>query len=170
MGGGGATSCHCPFTHPSRVETVQGGPNDLTDVPEDHLHADDAPEKVEEVNQRCPGPDHQQQGEPLEHHPAHRLHPVVHAPHRNQQGPHQDGRPSFLQAAEPRAAEPGQGVLEGVEESAAQHCPEQRAEEGLQDEVDQDSCPAADSHKDHRPRVVKGLFDVFVKLEGGWVG
>lgn len=167
---GGVTSCHRPFTHPHSVETVQRGPDDPADVPEEHLHADDAPEKVEEVDERRPGPDHQQHREPLQHQLAHRLHPVVHTPHRDQQGPHHDGRPGFLQAGEPRAAEPGQGVLEGVQEGAAEHCPEQRAEEGLQDEVDQDSRSATDRHKDHRPRVVEGLFDVFVKLEGRGVG
>ena len=57
-----------------------------------------------------------------------------------------------------------------MEEGPAEHCPEQRAEEGLQDEVDQHRRPAADSHKDHRPRVVEGLFDVFIKLQGRRLG
>ena len=148
------------------MEAVQRGPDDPTHVPDDHLHPDDAPEKVEEVEQRRPGSDHQQHREPLQHQPAHRLHPVVHAPHWDQQGAQHYGGPAVLQAAEPGAAEPGQGVLEGVEEGAAEHGPEQRAEEGLQDEVDQHRGAAADAHEDHGPRVVKGLFDVLVKLQG----
>lgn len=152
------------------METVQHHTDHPADVSEDHLHTDDTPEQVEEVNQRCPGPDHQQHRQPLQHQPAYRLHPVVDAPHRDQQGPDDDGRPGVLQAAQPRAAEPGQGVLERVEEGAAEDCPEQRAEEGLQDEVDQDGRPAADRHEDHCPGVVEGLLDVFVKLQGGRLG
>lgn len=159
-----------PLTHPHRMEAVQSGPDDPADVPEDHLHADDAPGQVEDVNQRRAGTDHQQHRQPLQHQPSHRLHPVVDAPHRDQQGPYHDGSPGVLEAAEPRAAQASEGVLEGVEEGAAQHCPEQRAEEGLQDEVDQHGRPAADRHEDHRPGVVEGLLDVFVKLEGRVLG
>lgn len=152
------------------METVQRVPDDPTDVPEDHLHTDDTPEKVEEVNQRCPRPDNQEYRELLQNYPTHRLHPVVETPHRDQQRPHHYGRPAVLQADEPWTAETSQGVFEGVEEGAAEHSPEQRAEEGLEDEIDQDSCPAADSHKYHRPGVVEGLFYVLVKLQGGGLG
>ena len=80
------------------------------------------------------------------------------------------GSAGVLQAAQPRAAQAGQRVLEGVQEGAAQHRPEQRPQEGLQDEVDQDRRPAADGHEDHRPRVVEGLLDVLVKFQGRRLG
>lgn len=155
-----------PLTHPHGVEAVQGGADDPAGVAEDHLHAADAPRQVEDVEKRRPGPDHQQNCQPLQHQLSHGLHPVVEAPHRDEQSPQQDGRPGVLQAAEPGAAEAGQGVLEGVEEGAAEHGPEKRPEEGLQDEEDQHGRPAADGHEDKSPHIVEGLFDVFVELEG----
>lgn len=57
-------------------------------------------------------------------------------------------------------------MFEWMEEGSAEDSPKQRAEEGLQDEVDQNGSSAADSHEDHGSGVVEGLFDVFVELEG----
>lgn len=153
------------LTHPQAAEVVQPAADEHAGVRQQHLHAQVAAEAVEAVDERAARAQQQQEAAAAQRLLAQRLDAVVGEAERQQQRGQQDGRVRAVQALQPVAAQARQRALEGVQEGAAQHGPQQRPQEGLQDEVDEHGGAAAQAHEQHGPGVVEGLLDGLVEAE-----
>lgn len=160
-GGGG----RLPLTHPQAAEVVKPAADERGSVQQQHLHAQVAAEAVEAVQKRAAGAEQQEQAAATQRLLAQGLDAVVDEAERQQQRGQDDGRVRAVQALQPVTAQARQRALEGVQEGAAQHGPEQRPQEGLQDEVDQHRGAAAQAHEQHGPGVVEGLLDGLVEAQ-----
>lgn len=152
-------------THPQAAEVVEAAADERARVRQQHLDAQVAAQAVETVEQRAPRAQQQQQAAAAQRLLAQGLDAVVGEAERQQQRGQHDGRVRAVQAAQPQAAQARERALERVQEGAAQHGPEQRPQEGLEDEVHEHRGPAAQAHEQHRARVVESLFDGLIEAQ-----